>query len=103
MNNPYKLPVIRESAVERRAVIAAREQGWLSYKFASPACRGVPDRIFIRDGTVLFVEFKSLGGRLSPSQKVEIARIAQHGGMVHVANSLEVFMDIINGIPAPKG
>lgn len=31
----------------------------MTYKFVSPNNRGVPDRIFIKNGRVFFIEFKA--------------------------------------------
>lgn len=47
-----------EKEVEAKIVAYAKSRGVLSYKFSSPQCRGVPDRIFIYEGLVLFIEMK---------------------------------------------
>ena len=52
---------MRESAIEKAVSQYAKKLGVLSYKFSSPGNRGVPDRIFIGKGIVLFVEFKAPG------------------------------------------
>jgi Holliday junction resolvase len=82
-------PVIRESTIERKVCRAAEDRGWLVRKFASPAHRGQPDRIFMRDGVVFFIEFKARGGRLSPLQSREIALIKAQGVQAFVIDSVE--------------
>jgi len=56
--------------------------GGKSYKFTSPAHRGVADRIAcLPDGTTWFVEIKTEGGKLSELQKLfaaDMARLNKH-------------------------
>lgn len=59
----------KESAVERRLVSGVKARGGLCWKFVSPGCAGVPDRIVVtRTGEVWLVELKADDGRLSPRQ-----------------------------------
>ena len=50
-----------ESQIEKKLVTYCREQGLLTFKFASPANRGVPDRIIMGHGRVMFLELKREG------------------------------------------
>lgn len=62
-----------ESEIERRMTAMITRLGGLSYKFASPNNPGVPDRIVITpEGRIIFVELKTLTGRLSPIQERQI-------------------------------
>ena len=54
-------PVVRESKVECRCCEYAQGRGWWVSKFTAPGKKAVPDRVFIRNGVVLFVEFKRPG------------------------------------------
>lgn len=65
----------KESSLESKAIQLAKENGWLTYKFTSSE-RGVPDRVFIKNGTVMFVEFKSKGKKLSKLQEYHRRRIS---------------------------
>lgn len=86
-----------EQALERAATSYARAHGWLSYKFQSSGRAGVPDRLFIRPGgRVLFVEFKSPCGALSPLQRVEIAQLRAQGVAVEVCSSLATFQVLVD-------
>lgn len=48
-------------------------------KFASPARRGVPDRIFVHQGRVLFLEVKRPGEKPTPLQEHEIGLLRSAG------------------------
>jgi len=43
---------MRESLIEKTSTEWAKSKGWLSYKFTSPGCMSVPDRIYLKDGQV---------------------------------------------------
>ena len=59
-------------------------------KFVSPGRRGVPDRIVtLPGGRIIFVELKSLNGRLSQSQIRDHKRRIQMGCDVRVINNIE--------------
>lgn len=58
-----------EKQLEQRVRKLCKQSGVLCYKFVSPGCDGVPDRILVfPDGNVAFVELKALGKRLRPLQ-----------------------------------
>jgi hypothetical protein len=71
---------VRESAVEAALVRYASQHGVWSRKFSSPARRGVPDRIFMKHGVVLFMEIKRPGNTPNALQLQELAEIKKHGG-----------------------
>jgi hypothetical protein len=89
-----KLPDQLESEVEGPAVEYAESRGWFCAKFVSPGLRGVMDRIFIRDGRVLFVEFKRPGKRPRTQQKKRIAEMIAHGAEVHSIDNLNDAFDL---------
>ena len=61
---------MKESEVERHLVWHVLRMGGRSYKFASPAHRGVADRIVcLPNGDTWFIELKAKGGRLAPLQE----------------------------------
>ncbi len=68
-----------ESQLEKKLVTFCREHGLLTYKFASPSHRGVPDRIIMGGGKVMFLELKRPGNGPTRLQEREIYRINQHG------------------------
>lgn len=81
---------MRESVIEKYLVKRCKEEGWLCYKFSSPAQRGVPDRIVCMPrGTVVFVEVKQENGVLSKLQEVCHEELLKLGQFVTVVWSKE--------------
>lgn len=80
-----------EKKLEKRCTDLAKTHGWYTRKWASPSSRGVPDRIFIKDGNVVFIEFKAPGNKPTMLQDHEIGLIKQHGGNATWCDSVEVF------------
>ena len=80
---------MRESSIERKLVQGIKKAGGLCMKFTSPGRRGVPDRIILIYGKILFVELKAPGGELSELQRVMISNMRFHGARVEVIDSVE--------------
>ena len=78
-----------ESTIERAVCRYARDRGWLAFKWVSPGHRGVPDRIFFRNGEVLLVEFKAPGRRPTRLQALIHQRLHNQGFPVHVIDSID--------------
>jgi hypothetical protein len=58
-----------EREIERYLQWAIERKGGKTWKFTSPAHRGVADRIVcLPDGQTWFIELKRPGGKLSPQQ-----------------------------------
>lgn len=69
----------RENNVENHFKKKIKELGGISYKWVSPGNKGVPDQIAFIRGRALFVEIKTLDGKLEPEQ------IRQHNHLFHTA------------------
>jgi hypothetical protein len=69
-----------EAEIERRVVSYCRWKNLITYKFSSPAHRGVPDRIIIAPNQVLLLELKQYGKKPTPLQLREIDRINTMSG-----------------------
>ena len=82
-----------EKTLQAACLRDAKVKGWLTYKFASPSKRGVPDVIMIRGGRVVFVEFKHPNGtgKLSPLQEIEINKLRGQDMEVYVINNRGTF------------
>ncbi len=80
----------------------AESIGWTVWKFSSPGRTGVPDRLFLKDGAHVFVEFKDPHGThgISKRQRVEMRRIWNAGGEAYACWDWGTFLDILHhGIP----
>lgn len=80
---------MRESTLEKQICARARANGWLVFKWSSPNHRGVPDRILVRSGRVLFVEFKTPGRALTRLQEHVRARLEAAGAEYRVIDDPE--------------
>lgn len=87
-----------EKKIEKRCCDVAKANGWWTRKFSSPANRGVPDRIFIKDGDVWFVEFKAPGNEPTKLQWHEIHKLQDAGAQVCWTDNVDEFKQIL-GIP----
>lgn len=52
---------MRESAIEKKICDHAKAKGWLVLKLSGANDRGKPDRMFLRNGQVVFMEIKAPG------------------------------------------
>jgi hypothetical protein len=87
---------VLEKDLEKKIVIKAKKLGYLTYKFASPSNRGVPDRIFISEtGKLFFMEFKSKKGKLNQLQILKISELRAKKQSVFVVNDEELAMEIL--------
>lgn len=79
-----------ESQIEGRLVRMVRDRGGLCYKFVSPSNPGVPDRLIITpDGRTIYVELKTIVGRLADIQKWQIAEMRKRGADVRLLKGLD--------------
>jgi len=68
-----------ESNLEKRVCTQARKLGIYTRKFTSPGNVAVPDRIFIYQKRVLFIEFKAPGKKPTEMQQSEIEQLMMQG------------------------
>lgn len=87
---------VAERDVEGDACKWAKKEGWLSYKFTSPSRRAVPDRVFIKDGIVVWVEFKKKGKKPTTLQNKRGRDISEHGGLWFWTDDLDHFKNTLN-------
>jgi hypothetical protein len=82
---------VKESAIEAACCRHARQQGVRAIKL-QVGITGEPDRLFLLPGRRCWlVEFKALGGRLSPRQHLVHADLAGIGHPVTVVRSTAEF------------
>jgi hypothetical protein len=87
-----------EKTIEKNVTKYAKDKGWLSFKFVSPSNRGVPDRIFMKGGRTIFIEFKASGKKPTKLQWRRIEQIEKAGLAVFVVDSVEDGREIISAL-----
>lgn len=84
-----------ESGIESDAREYAILRGWWVCKFAPIGQTGVPDRIFIRRGRVIFIEFKKNGEEPTIKQLKKHEEMRRYGAEVFWCDSLEQAKEIL--------
>lgn len=87
---------MRESTIEMNCSKWAKNNGWLGFKFSSPQQRGVPDRLYIKNGLTVYVEFKAQGKHATKYQLHNIQKMESYGAIVHIIDNLEDFIDVMS-------
>ena len=89
-----------EKAVERYLTDRVKNiNGW-AFKFTSPGMSGVPDRIILRRGRVVFVEMKAPGAGLTKRQRIMHRCFAGLGFPVEVIRTRGEADDLIRRLEA---
>lgn len=81
-----------EKQVERYLCQCVQRVGGWAYKWTSPGCCGVPDRlVFLPKGVIIPVELKAPGceDNLSKAQQRQVKRMAKMGTRVYVLSTRE--------------
>jgi hypothetical protein len=83
-----------ETALKHACIQYLRLQGWLTYPLIQQGItpvnlRGLPDRIAIKNGRTVYLEFKSPQGRLSEHQEARRMEIEAAGATYLVVRRLE--------------
>lgn len=93
-----------EKQVERYLCQCVQRVGGKAYKWVSPGCCGVPDRlVFLPKGVIIPVELKAPGKQdnLSDLQKFEIQRMARMGSRVYVLSSRDEVDEFMQEVMSP--
>jgi hypothetical protein len=89
---------VTEKKIEHYLTSKVQAAGGLCWKWPASARAGVPDRIVIIGGEVVFVELKRPGGKLSAIQKAVHAKLRAAGARVEVIDSQELIDNLISAI-----
>ena len=68
-----------EKQVEAKVSRWCKQNGVKTYKLSGPNFRGKPDRIYLANGEVLFMEIKRPGAKPTKLQNAEIESLRAHG------------------------
>jgi hypothetical protein len=88
---------VRENKVEKYLDKEVVKLGGITRKWVSPGRDGVPDRIVILNGKVIFVEVKTEDGKLSVRQEREHTTLRKAGARVHTVygqSSVDMFLGV---------
>ncbi|MCP4277848.1 MAG: VRR-NUC domain-containing protein [Gammaproteobacteria bacterium] len=85
-----------ERNIEMNAVRHAMRNGWFVCKLNSVSCNGIPDRMFIKGGRVVFIEFKATGKTTRKLQDIVIGDMQAHGAEVHVIDNLDEAYNVLS-------
>ena len=96
--------VMRESKIETYLKTQAPKHGFLCWKYPATNLKGVPDRLLIGHGQVLFVELKRQNDAIiSEIQKLRHKQIKEHGCHVHICASTDDIDNLLSHYPMKKG
>jgi hypothetical protein len=76
-----------ESSLQSKYIKKLKEAGWFVTKLMKTSTNGIPDTLCIKNGRVVFVEYKRPGYKTSPLQDYVIDKIRKEGLEVVVADS----------------
>ena len=91
---------MRETVVEQALTSAVHAAGGLCWKFTSPGTAGVPDRICIHHGRVIFVELKAPGRLPRPIQRRRIQQLKEHGVDAVVVDNIDAIQEVADALRA---
>lgn len=89
---------VNEKKIENYLKKEVENIGGISYKWVSPGRNGVPDRIVIFKGNVVFVEVKSPGGDLQPDQRFQLNRLQLNGAKLSVVSTRKEVNELVKKI-----
>lgn len=92
-----------EGRIENHLKQIAEDTGFLYFKFTSPGRAGVPDRILIGNGHILFIELKAPGEEPRKLQEITIRNMRNQGADVRVIDSKQDCNRLIDRMKARKG
>lgn len=81
-----------EAVIEENVCNKAKLKGWIPIKVGQ---QGWPDRLFLKNGRYVWVEFKQPGEKPRVLQKVQIKKLQDQGAEVHVIDSVAKAMEVL--------
>lgn len=84
-----------EAQVERALGLAITKAGGVCWKWPATSRAGVPDRIVVYNGRVVFVEVKTDAGRLTPIQILQHQQLSAAGAEVRIVKGMSEAMALV--------
>ncbi len=79
---------MNESIIEKHVTQYAKSKGWLTYKWHATHQKGVPDRLFFKQGKLVIIEFKRPGVKPTALQLYTHQQLSSEGFTVHVVDNV---------------
>lgn len=92
-----------EKHIEQAVCRYAESEGCIVVKLNGPGDRGKPDRMFLRNGVVLFIEFKKPGGRATPLQIKWQERLRASGFVAEFVDTVADGVRLVNRVLLDAG
>lgn len=89
---------MRESYIEKKLRDGVKARGGLCLKLSPQFFEGMPDRLVVLPGRVVFVEMKGAGGAVRKRQRFVHEQFAALGHTVRVIKSTEEVNNFLNEI-----
>ncbi len=77
-----------EHGIEKRVVTLAEQHGWFVRKVQFTGVRGAQDRLFLKDGRHVWMEFKKRGAEAQALQSSNMREMAAQGAEVYVVDGI---------------
>lgn len=91
---------MNEHHIEQALKAAVEADGGLCWKLVCPGTTGVPDRICLKAGRVVFVEVKAPGRKPRPIQLRRMNQLAAHGFQTFVVDSIDGIKEVLDALQA---
>lgn len=91
---------MNEHHIEQALKHGVEAAGGICWKLVSPGTTGVPDRICIMSGRIVFVELKAPGRQPRPIQHRRMKQLKDHGMTVLVVDSLAGVEEVLDALSA---
>jgi hypothetical protein len=87
---------MRESAIEKVVTAHAKKLGWMSLKLSGAHDRGKPDRMYLRRGVTVFVEFKAPGKKPTALQMKWLHELRAEGFVTTWVDNAQAGLEFFN-------
>lgn len=91
---------MKEKHLENELKKSVENLGGICWKLVSPGTAGVPDRICLKAGRIVFVELKAPGKKPRAIQNRRMAQLRDQGFQVFVIDSTDGIAEVTNALQA---
>lgn len=91
---------MKEKHLENELKKSVESIDGICWKLVSPGTTGVPDRICLKSGRVVFAEVKAPGAKPRPIQNRRMTQLRDQGFQVFVVDSLDGIAEVSDALQA---